>query len=61
MDNSYPLMDLAVFGRQEAHVDSTEGWPKNPDGEMNLRRSGRPISQWSRVAAGRSDDLASDR
>ncbi|HVX44136.1 MAG TPA: DUF899 family protein [Mycobacteriales bacterium] len=60
MDNSYPLMDLTVFGRQELWEDSPEGWPQRwgADGEHILQFGGRPLAQWSRVRAGRSDDLA---
>lgn len=69
MDNSYGLMDLSVYGRQEAWEDSPEGWPRGqgmrtetgapdwspvPDSEGS---PGRPIAQWPRVSAGRSDDL----
>jgi predicted dithiol-disulfide oxidoreductase (DUF899 family) len=69
MDNSYALMDLTVYGRQEKWEDSPIGWPQ---GCSNVRTSagspdwppiaawpqGRPIAQWPRVDAGRSDDLA---
>jgi predicted dithiol-disulfide oxidoreductase (DUF899 family) len=58
MDNSYPLMDLTVYGRQEQHEDSPPGWPKRPSEWNILRANERPIAQWSRVAAGRPDDLA---
>jgi predicted dithiol-disulfide oxidoreductase (DUF899 family) len=56
MDTSYALMDLTVYGRQEPWEDSPEGWSKGwvVDGG-NLRTDGRPIAQWSRLAAGRSD------
>ncbi|ADB35282.1 protein of unknown function DUF899 thioredoxin family protein [Kribbella flavida DSM 17836] len=60
MDNSYALMDLTVYGRQEPHEDSPSGWPqswRNGDGAHYHRMNGRPIAQWSRVEAGRSDDL----
>jgi predicted dithiol-disulfide oxidoreductase (DUF899 family) len=57
MDNSYSLIDLTVFGRQEEHEDSPEGWPKRPAEWHNTRLDGRPTAQWSRIAAGRSDDL----
>jgi predicted dithiol-disulfide oxidoreductase (DUF899 family) len=62
MDNSYALMDLTVHGRQEAWEDSPSGWPQErwADGR-NFRDDGRPIPQWSRLAAGRSDDLSPDR
>jgi predicted dithiol-disulfide oxidoreductase (DUF899 family) len=69
MDYSYALMDLTVYGRQEAWEDSPPGWPQQ---SSNTRTSdgppswppvatwpqGRPIAQWPRLAAGRSDDLA---
>src|SRR5215470_2965334 len=57
MDNSYALMDLTVYGRQEPWEDSPAGWPQrwetNDNGEQ-LRSNGRPIAQWPRLAAGRS-------
>jgi len=58
MDYSYALMDLTVYGRQEPWEDSPPGWPQQwqVDGS-NLRTNGRPIAQWSRLEAGRSDDL----
>ena len=58
MDNSYALMDLTVYGRQEPWEDSPPGWPQQwqVDGS-NTRTNGRPIAQWSRLEAGRSDDL----
>ncbi len=56
MDNSYSLMDLTVYGRQEVHEDSPDGWPQQWE-VGGLTANGRPISQWSRVEAGRSDDL----
>jgi predicted dithiol-disulfide oxidoreductase (DUF899 family) len=59
MDYVYALMDLTVFGRQEPWEDSPPGWPREwqVDGS-NTRTNGRPIAQWSRLEAGRSDDLA---
>jgi len=57
IDYSYALMDLTVYGRQEATEDSPIGWPSLPSGALNLTRDGRPIPQWSRVRAGRDDDL----
>jgi predicted dithiol-disulfide oxidoreductase (DUF899 family) len=68
MDNSYALMDLTVYGRQEGWEDSPDGWPQQ---RTNTRTSagapdwppvpqwpaGRPIAQWPRLAAGRPDDL----
>ena len=58
MDYSYALMDLTVYGRQEPWEDSPAGWPQawQVDGS-NTRINGRPIPQWSRLEAGRSDDL----
>jgi predicted dithiol-disulfide oxidoreductase (DUF899 family) len=68
MDYSYALMDLTVYGRQEPWEDSPPGWPHQC---TNVRTDGgppawppvpewpggRPIAQWPRLAAGRSDDL----
>jgi predicted dithiol-disulfide oxidoreductase (DUF899 family) len=58
MDYAYALMDLTVYGRQEPWEDSPVGWPQGwqVDGS-NTRMNGRPIPQWSRLEAGRSDDL----
>jgi len=59
MDNSYALMDLTVFGRQETWEDSPTGWPQAwVVDSSNLRVGARPVAQWSRVEAGRDDDLA---
>ncbi len=55
MDNSYSLMDLTVYGRQEPWEDSPPGWPQHVDGFVRI--DGRPIAQWPRLDAGRSDDL----
>jgi predicted dithiol-disulfide oxidoreductase (DUF899 family) len=58
MDHSYALMDLTVYGRQEPWEDSPTGWPQeSPVDGSNQRTNGRPIAQWSRVEAGRPDDL----
>jgi predicted dithiol-disulfide oxidoreductase (DUF899 family) len=68
MDNSYALMDLTVYGRQESWEDSPPGWPQQrmitrtdsgaPDWTPATQwPGGRPIAQWPRLAAGRSDDL----
>jgi predicted dithiol-disulfide oxidoreductase (DUF899 family) len=58
MDYSYAIMDLTAYGRQEPWEDSPPGWPQQwqVDGS-NTRTNGRPIAQWSRLEAGRSDDL----
>ena len=57
MGNSYALLDLTVYGRQEAGEDSPAGWPQRPKGKHNYRVDGRPITQWPRLKAGHSDDL----
>jgi len=66
MDYSYALMDLTVYGRQEAWEDSPPGWPQQctytrtssgPPAWQPEWPGGRPIAQWSRLEAGRSDDL----
>jgi predicted dithiol-disulfide oxidoreductase (DUF899 family) len=55
---TYPLLDMTVYGRQEAWEDSPSGWPQ-PFGTSGdqFRANGRPTAQWSRLSAGRSDDL----
>jgi len=55
---SYVLLDMTLYGRQETFEDSPEGWPQYyvNDGSQ-FRTNGRPTSQWSRLAEGRSDDL----
>src|SRR5580692_2233870 len=58
MDNSYRLLDLTVYGRQETWEDSPAGWPQT-DNMETLRVDGRPRAQWSRARAGFSDDLGS--
>jgi predicted dithiol-disulfide oxidoreductase (DUF899 family) len=58
MDNSYRLLDLTVYGRQETWEDSPAGWLK---GKQFSRMDGRPTAQWSRVKAGYSDDLGTGR
>ena len=57
MDYSYPLMDLTVYRRQESWEDSPAGWSQHEG--IFMRANGRPISHWSRLEAGRSDDLSS--
>ncbi len=70
MDYSYALMDLTVYGRQEPWEDSPPGWPQrcsntrtdagSPDWPpVSVWPGGRPVAQWSRLEAGRSDDLRS--
>ena len=67
MDYNYALMDLTVHGRQEPWEDSPPGWPQQcstrTDGgppawpPASVWPGGRPIAQWPRLEAGRSDDL----
>ena len=58
MDNSYRLLDLTVYGRQETWEDSSAGWPQQwGDGKQRMRIDGRPIAQWPRLKAGHSDNL----
>lgn len=60
MSPSYGLMDMTVYGRNETWEDSPAGWPQSWDMNASLMRTdGRPIAQWSRLEAGRSDDLGS--
>jgi predicted dithiol-disulfide oxidoreductase (DUF899 family) len=66
MDNNYHLLDLTVYGRQEKWEESPAGWPQqctytrtssgSPTWEPEWP-GGRPIAQWPRLEAGRSDDL----
>jgi predicted dithiol-disulfide oxidoreductase (DUF899 family) len=61
MAPAYGLLDMTVYGRQETWEDSPAGWPQ-PFGTLStrgeqFRTDGRPTAQWSRLAAGRSDDL----
>ena len=53
------LLDRTLYGRQEPWEDSPAGWPQRWGGEgiHPYRSDGRPIAQWSRLEAGRSDDL----
>jgi predicted dithiol-disulfide oxidoreductase (DUF899 family) len=57
--SSYHLLDLTVYGRQELWEDSPQGWPHSidPSAGDQFRTDGRPTAQWSRLKAGRSDDL----
>ncbi len=70
VDYSYALMDLTVFGRQEAWEDSPAGWPRLGHATRTLsgapdwrplrdgEQGGRPTAHWPRIDADRSDDLA---
>ncbi len=58
VSTSYGLLDRTVYGRQESWEDSPEGWPQGwgkLGGQFQL--DGRPAAQWSRLRAGRDDDL----
>jgi predicted dithiol-disulfide oxidoreductase (DUF899 family) len=70
MDNNYHLLDLTVYGRQEKWEDSPAGWPqqctytRTSSGAPTWQPvwpGGRPIAQWYRLEAGRSDDLGTGR
>jgi predicted dithiol-disulfide oxidoreductase (DUF899 family) len=56
MDYSNALLDLTVYGRQEAWEDSPPGWVQHRWGNP-YRMGERPIVQWPRVKAGCPDDL----
>ena len=61
MGNNLLMLDRTIYGRQEPWEDSPEGWPQSfgsgtpMSGQFRL--DGRPIAQWPRLAADRSDDL----
>jgi predicted dithiol-disulfide oxidoreductase (DUF899 family) len=61
LGNSYRLLDLTVYGRQESWEDSPTGWPQQPKGTHPYRTEGRPIVQWPRIKAGHSDDLGTGK
>src|SRR5580658_2389080 len=61
MDNSYRLLDLTVYGRQETWEDSPDGWPQRWKGKDRIRTDGHPTAQWPRLKAGYSDDLVPGR
>ena len=60
MAPNYGLLDMSVYGRQEVWEDSPAGWPQHWQTRSKeiFRTDGRPTAQWSRLEAGRSDDLA---
>ena len=70
MDNSYSLMDLTVWGRQEDWERSPSGWPQDctnvrtdtgaPEWRPTADWQGRPVDQWDRLDDGRPDDLQAD-
>ena len=51
----FNLLDLTPLGRQETWEDSPAGWPQGYGDYTRI--NGRPIAQWPRIEAGRSDDL----
>jgi predicted dithiol-disulfide oxidoreductase (DUF899 family) len=55
MDNTYSLLDLTVYGRQESWEDSPAGWLQQD--HYIYRSNGRPTAQWPRLQAGRSEHL----
>src|SRR3546814_9658476 len=60
MDNSYRLLDLTIYGRQEEQEISPPGWPQNwgeNDTVHTFRSDGSPMAQWPSLAAGFLDDL----
>ena len=70
LDNSYALMDLTAYGRQEDWETSPPGWPQRCTNTRSASGSptwspvaqwpgGRPIAQWQRLDSGHSDDLGS--
>jgi predicted dithiol-disulfide oxidoreductase (DUF899 family) len=61
MDNSYDLLDMTVYGRQESWEDSPPGWPTGLRGKDRIRDNGRPIAQLARLKAGYSDDLGTGK
>jgi predicted dithiol-disulfide oxidoreductase (DUF899 family) len=53
-----PLLDLTIYAWPESWEDSPEGWPQrwgSKDGRFQLDAC--PAAQWSRIKAGRNDDL----
>jgi hypothetical protein len=50
MAPAYGLVDMTVYGRQEAWEDSPEDWPRRWEAGANpFRTNGRPTAQWSRL------------
>jgi predicted dithiol-disulfide oxidoreductase (DUF899 family) len=58
MDNSYDLLDMTVYGRQETWEDSPKGWPQSMNGKDRVRVDARPTAQWARLKAAHSDELS---
>ena len=57
LGNSYALLDMTIYGRQETWEESPAAWPQRWTGQQAYRTDGRPTAQWSRLKAGYSDDL----
>lgn len=59
MTPAYGLLDLTVYGRREAWESQPDGWPEPlwKAGSNQFRLGERPIAQWPRIEAGRSDSL----
>jgi predicted dithiol-disulfide oxidoreductase (DUF899 family) len=58
IDNTYALMALTAYGRQEPWEDSPPGWPQRFELNRDVwRTNGRPTAQLPRLEAGHSDDL----
>jgi predicted dithiol-disulfide oxidoreductase (DUF899 family) len=58
MAPAYGILDRTIYGRQEPFEDSPDGWPQHwVNNGSQFRTNGRPSAQWSRLAAGRSDEL----
>jgi len=63
MSPTMGLLDMTVYGRQESWEDSPEGWLQTDgynESEWAWRTNRRPTAQWSRLEAGRSDDLGNE-
>jgi predicted dithiol-disulfide oxidoreductase (DUF899 family) len=58
-DNSYRLLDLTIYGRQETWEFSPQRRRKELASTCTVPWT--PIVQWSRLKAGYSDDLGTGR
>jgi predicted dithiol-disulfide oxidoreductase (DUF899 family) len=56
MDNSYRLLDLTVYGRQERFEDSPAGWPQPPKGTDTMRAAASPEGRAFRQPRGHRHD-----
>jgi hypothetical protein len=53
-----PSCAAGVHGRKEFWEDSPTGWPQHWGSRGDqFQQDGRPTAQWSRIRAGRDDDL----